>query len=91
MHQMLLSKSFREDLKQRIWRRGLSQEGPVSSCSVTKFEKNLEGVKNITRMKPGQGPFWQRELLEKREGIQARQLEEWQIGQKFWRGACEEA
>ena len=64
MHQMLLSRSFREELKQRIWRRGLSQEGPVSSCSVTKFEKSLEGVKNIRRMKPGQGPSQQRELLE---------------------------
>ena len=32
---MLLSRYFREELKQRIWGRGLSQEGPIRSCLVT--------------------------------------------------------
>ena len=29
MHHILLSRYFREELKQTIWRRGLSQEGPI--------------------------------------------------------------
>ena len=35
-HQILLSRYFREALQQRLWRRGLSWEGPIGSCSVTK-------------------------------------------------------
>ena len=35
MHQILLSRYFREELKQRIWETGLSQEGPTESCLVT--------------------------------------------------------
>ena len=35
MHQILLSRYFREELKQRILGRGLYQEGPTGSCSVT--------------------------------------------------------
>ena len=35
MHQILLSRYFREELKQRIWQTGLSWEGPRGSCSVT--------------------------------------------------------
>ena len=31
----MLSQYFREELKQRICRRGLFQAGPIESCSVT--------------------------------------------------------
>ena len=30
-----------EELKQRIWGRGLSQEGPIGSCSVTIVDKEV--------------------------------------------------
>lgn len=33
-HQKLLPRSFRTELKQRIWRKGLPQEGPIGSCLV---------------------------------------------------------
>ena len=36
MHQILLSKYFREELQQRIQGRCLSGEGPIGSCSVTR-------------------------------------------------------
>ena len=35
MHQILLLRYFREELKQMILGEGLSQEGPIVSCSVT--------------------------------------------------------
>ena len=35
MHQILFFRYFREELKQRILGEGLSQEGPIGSCSVT--------------------------------------------------------
>ena len=35
MHEILLSEYFREELKQRIWRRGLPQESPCRSFWVT--------------------------------------------------------
>ena len=35
MYQILLSKYFREELKQRIQGRVLSWEGPIESCSIT--------------------------------------------------------
>lgn len=35
MHQILLSKYFREELQQRAWGRGLSRQGPRGSHSVT--------------------------------------------------------
>ena len=35
MHQILLSRYFREELKQRIWGRAVSPAGPVESCLVT--------------------------------------------------------
>lgn len=35
MYQILLPRYFREELKQRISRRGLSQEDPIWSCPVT--------------------------------------------------------
>lgn len=35
MQQMLLSGCLREELKQRLWGRGLSQEGPMDSFTVT--------------------------------------------------------
>ena len=34
MHQILLSRHFREEIRQRMWGRGLSREGPIRSCSV---------------------------------------------------------
>ena len=35
MHQTLLSRYFREELKQKVWGTGLFQEGPTGSCLVT--------------------------------------------------------
>ena len=35
MHQILLSKYFREELKQRISGKGLPWEGPIGFCLVT--------------------------------------------------------
>lgn len=32
--QVLLSRHFREELKQRVWEKGLSREGPIESCLV---------------------------------------------------------
>ena len=44
MHQILLSRYFREELKQRIWGRGLPQEGPIGSCSVTPITQIEAGL-----------------------------------------------
>lgn len=30
----VLSRHFREELKQRVWEKGLSREGPIESCLV---------------------------------------------------------
>ena len=35
MHQILLARYLREELKQRIWGRGLYWKGPIGSYSVT--------------------------------------------------------
>ena len=37
VHQILLSRYFRKELKQRIWGRGLPWEGPLGSCSGTQL------------------------------------------------------
>ena len=35
LHQIILSKNFREELKQRIWRKTCPEEGPTGSCLIT--------------------------------------------------------
>ena len=40
---------LREERKQTIWKKGLSQEGPMGSCSVTKFSLEWFELHRISR------------------------------------------
>ena len=59
LHPMLLSRYFREELKQRVWGGGLSPEGPIGSCSVTRSAENYS-LRYRTMASHMQGPAGKR-------------------------------